>query len=185
MLFRALFPGVVLHELAHYFACVLVGVKVFRARLFDANEAFVQHEKPNAWQSFIITLAPFALNSFLGALLLLAANDLVSARNILSLALYWLALSFLFHSFPSSHDAMNSFNAAKEACLKRIEQGSLHSRIAWLFLAPVIFLPILVLVGILLAFDKSPLLKLGYVSIALYFSWQPQQLFSLINNIFI
>jgi hypothetical protein len=185
MLFKLLFPGVVFHELAHYLACVLVGVRVYSVRLFDSREAFVQHASPNAWQSLAITLAPFLLNNLLGVWLVFFANDLLRELNFFALLPYWLSISLVFHSFPSSRDAMNSFDAARAACLRRLKRGSFLSRAAWLALTPVLFIPVLLLTGMLLVFDKSNLLKAAWVFLAVLFALQPQALISSINNIFI
>ena len=182
MLFRLLFPGVIFHELAHYLACVIFGVKVFSTRLFDSREAFVQHAKPNAWQAIGISIAPFALNNILAAWLLFLANDFVAAANPAAIVFYWLAVSLAFHSFPSDTDAMNAFNATKESCLNHLKAGSIPKRIAWLALTPIIFLPTLFLTGLLLLFDKSAFLKIAWVFIVVWTALQPPQLILFINN---
>ena len=183
MLFKLLFPGVIFHELAHYLACIIFGVKVFSTRLFDLQEAFVQHAKPNAWQAIGISIAPFALNNILAVWMLFLANDFVAASNPVAIILYWLAISFSFHSFPSDTDAMNAFNAAKESCLNHLRNGSAPKRIAWLVLTPIIFLPTLFLTGVLLLFDKSAFLKAAWVFIVVWTALQPPQLISFINSV--
>ncbi len=185
MLFRLLFPGVIFHELAHYLACVIFGVKVFSTRLFDSQEAFIQHAKPNTWQAFAISIAPFAMNNLLAVWLLSLANDFVLLLNPLAIVLYWLAISLAFHSFPSDTDAMNAFNAAKDSCLNHLRRGSTPMRITWLALTPIIFLPTLFLTGLLLLFDKSTFLKAAWVFLVVWTALQPSQPILFINNIFI
>ena len=185
MFFKLLFPGVIFHELSHYLACVFFGVKVYSTRLFDSNEAYIQHAKPNAWQAFAISIAPFVVNNFLGVWLLLFANDLLVSKNLVALLFYWLAISFIFHSFPSDTDAMNSFNAAKGSFLKRINRGSIFSRLAWLVVTPFIFIPVLLITGLLLVFDKSNFLKAGWLFVVFWTALQPYGFATFINNIFI
>jgi len=185
MLFTILFPGVIVHELAHYFACVLLGVKVYSAKLFDSNEAFVQHANPSAWQALVISIAPFALNNLLGMWLLFYAVEFSAVNILFGLVFGWLAFALLFHSFPSQQDAMNAFNAAKHACLRRIKQGSFSKRLLWAVLTPLVFIPVLLLTGFLLVLDKSDGLKLVWVFAVIAFALMPAALSSLVNNTFI
>ncbi|MDD5163463.1 MAG: M50 family metallopeptidase, partial [Candidatus ainarchaeum sp.] len=141
------FPGIVFHELSHYLACVLVGVRVREIRLFDPEEAFVRHEVPKAWQSPIISIAPFAIGTILGLGLLIFAFELVSRMFLLSVLFYWLGLSIILFSFPSKIDAMNTFNIVTGSLKKKIVHGTVVSRFLWLVLSPFIFFPIVFLSG--------------------------------------
>ena len=183
MLFKLLFPGVIFHELAHYLACIIFGVEVFSTRLFDSQEAFIQHAKPNAWQAVGISIAPFALNNLLAVWLLLLANDFVAAMNPIAIVFYWLAIALAFHSFPSDTDAINAFNAVKESCVNHLRVGSTRKKFAWLLLTPFIFLPSLFLTGLLLLFDKSAFLKIAWVFIVVWTALQPSQLILFINSV--
>ncbi|MAG21944.1 MAG: hypothetical protein CL943_01380 [Candidatus Diapherotrites archaeon] len=185
MLFKLMFPGVIFHELAHYLACMLVGVKVYSVKLFDSKEAFVQHANPTTPQAIVISLAPFALNNVLGIWLLFFANELLLFYNPISLFFYWLAISLLFQSFPSDTDAMNSFTAARHALTKRLKHGKPLTRAAWLILSPIIFLPVLFLTGLLLVFDKSTFLKVLWLIAILLLSFDPGTAIAAINNFFI
>ncbi len=185
MLFRLLFPGVIFHELAHYIACIFVGVEVHKVKLFDLKEAYVQHAAPGGRQSIAITLAPFALNNILGLWLLFYAHEFWAAQSILAIPFYWLSVSLIFHSFPSVQDAMNAFNAVKSSCLKRIREGTMLSRLAWALASIVIFIPVLMLTGAILVIDKIPSLQLVWLGLVILFSAYPQAAISLINNLFI
>lgn len=185
MLFKLLFPGVIFHELSHYLACIVAGVKVHNVRLFGFKEAFVQHEVPTAGKSIAITLAPFALNNLLGIWLLFFAHELLLAQSIISIFFYWISISFIFHSFPSTQDAMNSFNATKSFFIGKITKGKARSRLAWLIISPVVFIPVLLLTGLLLVIDSFQVLKVVWLLLAIAFTMQPGPLLHLINNLFI
>jgi hypothetical protein len=75
------FPGVVLHESAHYLACLLTGTKVFRFAPFSPGRSndgrlmlgYVSHERRTFPVGTVIGLAPMVLNPlgllFISALL--------------------------------------------------------------------------------------------------------------------
>jgi hypothetical protein len=73
------FPGVILHEGAHYLACLLTGTKVFRFAPFSPRRSadgrlvlgYVRHERRSVLIQAIIGLAPILLNP-LGLLLVSA-----------------------------------------------------------------------------------------------------------------
>lgn len=97
-----MFPGVLFHELAHYLACLLVGVKVTRFNVSIRHQSgFVQHTVPNSiTKSIFIAIAP-------GLLALLAAFLLIqyySPSNYLDLLKYVLIFIILYNSFPSKED---------------------------------------------------------------------------------
>jgi hypothetical protein len=61
-------PGVVLHELAHYLACLMVGERVnefvpysFAWREGSGVMGHVVHESSAVWKACVVSLAPFAL----------------------------------------------------------------------------------------------------------------------------
>ena len=70
------FPGVILHEGAHYLACLLTGTKVFRFAPFSPRSSadgrlvlgYVRHERRSLPIQAIIGIAPILLNP-LGLLL--------------------------------------------------------------------------------------------------------------------
>ena len=131
--FLFVFPGVVLHECAHYLACVLTGTKVFRFAAFSPRRStdgrlvlgYVRHERRAFPIAAIIGLAPILLNP-LGILLVtalltpltlpevadppLAVLEVGSVgeflRNSPSLAALWayLSLSLALGSVPSRED---------------------------------------------------------------------------------
>lgn len=174
------FPGTIFHELAHYLACVLVGVKVQDVKLFDVREAYVEHEISNPWQAIIISTAPFLVGNAVGFLLLQLAGDLFLAADFLAIVFYWLAISLIFYSFPSKADAMNAFNSVLQFYKNKLFSGKIISRLIWFLLLPFIFLPLVILTGLLLVFDYSHFLKLLWLLALLFISLQGS-----VANIFI
>lgn len=155
------FPGVVLHELSHYVACILTGVKVFRVKFFSLRgPAYVVHARPNVWQGIIISTAPFFIGAAFGIWLLTNGNSLIGVQNLLSIFFYWLGISVLYFSFPSSADARNAFNGLIGFYGHKIfGKNSVFSKFFWTLTLPFIFLPFIAVVGILLLFNFSPILR--------------------------
>lgn len=157
------FPGIVFHELSHYLACVLVGVNVREVKLFDSEEAYVMHDLPkHAWQSVVISIAPFVIGTILGLELLFFALESFSKILLLSALFYWLGFSIVLFSFPSKTDSMNTFNSVTASLKKRILHGSILSRFAWLALSPFIFFPVVFLSGFFLLFDSASILRFAW-----------------------
>ncbi|WP_137289400.1 metalloprotease family protein [Natronorubrum halophilum] len=122
-------PGIVVHEFAHKKACDLVGVPVLEVVYFrfGTPSGYVRHTQPDRYrESFVISVAPFLVNTvvsmaaFLGLAALVTAvgtegappGELLAAiwtasRETLALAvvLCWLGLSVGMQAFPSTGDA--------------------------------------------------------------------------------
>ncbi|HVK47414.1 MAG TPA: DUF3267 domain-containing protein [Pseudobacter sp.] len=104
-------PGVVVHELAHQLFCRLFKVPVFQVVYFQVGNpaGFVLHETPQyKWQSILISVGPFFVNTLLGALIALPAALPVftlNNANFLHYVLIYLGVSIAMHAFPSTGDA--------------------------------------------------------------------------------
>ena len=122
-------PGVVVHEFAHKQACDLAGVPVLEAVYFRFGDppGYVRHHQPDRYRtSFVISVAPFLVNTavalaaFLGLAALVSAtghggtspSDWLEAVETVSretlaagLLLAWLGFSVGMHAFPSTGDA--------------------------------------------------------------------------------
>lgn len=118
------FPGVIVHEAAHFFFCRLRGVPIFDARFFQVvgladPVGYVSHGPPRDFTStFLISLGPFFLNSFLCVLIcfpLWIPMQFFGAREPFTWFMMWLGVSIGMHAFPSSHDANNVWVEAKLA----------------------------------------------------------------------
>jgi len=111
------FPGVIVHELAHQFFCRLRRVAVFEVCYFRfGNPAgYVLHEIPRtAGDHLLIGIAPFFVNSLLGAIIALPGFiPLMHFKSAgpLDYFLAWLGLSITMHAFPSTGDAKGIWKA--------------------------------------------------------------------------
>ncbi|MEK6923758.1 MAG: hypothetical protein AABW54_00785 [Candidatus Micrarchaeota archaeon] len=110
------FPGLVMHELAHYAACVIAGSRVFETVLWSPRGGHVVHTRVRASSSVLISLFPFFLNNFLAVLLL---QDAAAQDAAVGFAFLWLAFSFAIYSIPSVPDLKNSVDAVKRSYTKR------------------------------------------------------------------
>jgi hypothetical protein len=105
------FPGVIVHELAHQLFCRLFRVPVFKVVYFQAENpaGYVLHEGPESrWQSIMISVGPFIVNTLLGALIALpAALPFFEFNNPgpIDFVLIYLGVSIAMHAFPSTGDA--------------------------------------------------------------------------------
>ena len=114
------FPGVIVHELAHQLFCRLYKVPVFKVVYFQfGNPAgYVLHEAPaSKWQSIMISIGPFFLNTILGALIAFPAA--LSTYNFdhsgfLEYLLMYLGISIAMHAFPSTGDANSIWRALND-----------------------------------------------------------------------
>ena len=113
------FPGVIVHEMAHQFFCRLTRVAVLDVCYFRfGNPAgYVVHEAPRfASQTIIIGVGPFVFNSLVGAFI--AAPGAIPVLHFQSAQpidyfLIWLGVSVAMHSFPSTGDANNIWQALR------------------------------------------------------------------------
>lgn len=117
------FPGVIVHEIAHQFFCRICRVAVIDVCYFRTGNpcGYVQHEYPkSAYQSILIGIGPFFVNTILGALIAFpAAIPIInfeakfSGNNLMDYVLIWLGVSIAMHSFPSTGDAKSMWHTIK------------------------------------------------------------------------
>lgn len=113
------FPGVIVHELAHQLFCRLYKVPVFQVVYFQAKNpaGYVLHEQPEKkWQTIMISIGPFFVNTLLGALLAMpAAIPIFDFHNggPLDYVLMYLGMSIAMHAFPSTGDAAAIWHMVK------------------------------------------------------------------------
>ena len=134
-----LFPGIIIHEFSHAFACVCLGIKIKKIKWVSAEGGFVIHEASRSHATIIISLFPFVFNllfAFSMGLLLKISNN-----QLLSIILIWLGISAIFFSVPSVQDAKNVFAAIKESYTKK--------QSIWKWLYKIILLPLTVIVLVL------------------------------------
>ncbi|MCD6523283.1 MAG: hypothetical protein J7K68_06115 [Candidatus Diapherotrites archaeon] len=141
MLWFLLFPGVVVHELSHYVACLITGTKVTHTKWFGIKEASVTHASRNFLINSIIALFPFLFGTSISVLLIYIA--LHSNELPLSAVTLWIALSSSYFCFPSKTDIDNASTS-----LIKFYKASLAFKkglLDWLFALvslPLLFVPI-------------------------------------------
>lgn len=103
------FPGVLLHELAHYRACQWREIPVGRVQWFSVTgEAFVEHAEPRAYLDTVaISLAPFLVNTVVAVVAYAIAAAVVGLAGGVGWLIGWLGLSFGWHAIPSKGDVDN------------------------------------------------------------------------------
>lgn len=104
-------PGIVLHELAHRLACLLVGVPVQSVVYLQLTgpPGYVRHTTPSRWSTTaVIALAPLATNLSLAAVLVEYSIVGYTGVGIGAIAggglLWWVAVTAIIHSLPSTTD---------------------------------------------------------------------------------
>lgn len=110
------FPGVIVHELAHKIFCELAGIQVYEVCYFRLGNpaGYVKHEPVRGYnQAFLVSVAPFLLNSVLAFVIFLFAVHI--SESYFQYFLYWLGISIAMNSFPSNEDANNLWNYSKRA----------------------------------------------------------------------
>ncbi len=106
----ATFPGVIVHETAHFLFCRLFRLAVFDVCFFRVGNpaGYVVHEPTdNFYARFFIAMGPFFINSGLCLLFCLPAFIPVWELKIvdpLAWFFYWLGLSIGMQAFPSTAD---------------------------------------------------------------------------------
>lgn len=159
---KFLFIGITIHELAHIFACLILGVKIRKIKMFSFSEGYVVHDESRSYKNIIISIFPFFFNTFISFLcILLLKQDILLIYKIF---IIWIAISSLFFAIPSRQDADNVFSSVKKSY--RLNQ----SLFKWLY--KIILLPltllILVLSWLFKMFDQSFLIRIILIILWIY-----------------
>jgi len=136
---RLLFIGITIHEMAHAFACLILGVRIRKIKLFSFTDGYVVHDESRSYKNIIISISPFFFNiliAFLGILLL--KKEMLLIYKVL---IVWISISALFFSIPSRQDANNIFESVKKSY--RLNQ----SLFKWLY--KILLLPLTIFILIL------------------------------------
>lgn len=142
------FPGLIMHELAHYVACVLAGSRVYKTVFWSPRGGYVIHKRVRGSSSIVISLFPFFFNNFLAALLLV--DSFSNSDAIMGLLELWLAFSLAIYSIPSIPDMQNSVDALNRSYRAKRKAGGMAGLLAllsyplffvihYLFLLPLLF----------------------------------------------
>lgn len=114
------FPGVIVHELAHQLFCRLFKIPVFEVCYFRMKNpvGYVIHEiPPKHYQSILISIGPFIINSILAILIAFPASmqTKLDSTNPFDWILIYLGVSIGAHAFPSTGDAQSLWNYATKS----------------------------------------------------------------------
>ena len=108
------FPGVIIHEFAHAWACRRVGVRVHKVCYLRLGNpmGYVLHGRPaTALQHIAIATAPFFVSTCLSLMISCAAGAFFVSHavedyhDVIPVLALWLSFSVALHAFPSSGDA--------------------------------------------------------------------------------
>jgi len=116
----ATFPGVIVHELAHQLFCRWFRIPVLNVCYFRVGNpaGFVIHEPvTKSYQSVLISVGPFLVNTIIGALVSFPAAIPVirfGAGDFLDYFLIWLGVSIAVHAIPSTGDAKSMWQSVKD-----------------------------------------------------------------------
>ncbi len=162
-----------LHELAHAAACVLLGVKVTKAKLWGLSGASITHQQATGWKNFIISTAPFFVNSlaallslYLGHIGLAKIAFLDWGRLVPVLLFYWLGVSFAYFAFPSETDLRSGWGELWRHYVTGIifRRGVASAILCWLTLP---LLPLAWLAVVMLRLSNQP--RAGFAWAAVLF----------------
>lgn len=115
----ATFPGIIVHEAAHQLMCRLTGTPVLKVCYVQMGNpaGYVIHDEPSSgWKHFLISVAPFLINSIIGLLICLPVALAEPAHGFapVNLLLGWVGFSVAMHAFPSTGDADSLWAALKK-----------------------------------------------------------------------
>ncbi len=148
------FPGIILHELSHAIACVVLGVKITKIQWISKDGGFVVHEHKKSYKTIIISVIPFFLNIVYSIACALLFN--LDVGPLLKVILIWVGASSIFFCLPSKEDVKNVYDSIKETYTKK------QSLLKWLY--KIILLPltifILILSWLFTVLDESLIFRL-------------------------
>ncbi len=142
------FPGVIIHEAAHLLFCRITGLAVFDVCFFQLKNpaGYVIHEQTdNFTKTFLVSMGPFFINTFLCILFCTAAFLPVWELKIddyLAYFIYWLGISIGMHAFPSTTDLSHIWKLAP----RYVKQGNVLAILSYPIVAilyPLNFLRII------------------------------------------
>lgn len=158
-------PGLILHELAHYIASLLVGRRVQEVKLIQRKGKGVQghvYSRGGYFSYAFTALAPFLLSNALAFILfrdsMALFNEPFGMNLPLAIVLFWLSFSFAYVSFPSNHDITSAKAHLKTEISSTAKRGGL-----WFFYLLVlypVYLFIYIMRPVVLFFNASPLFRL-------------------------
>jgi Putative zincin peptidase len=156
------FPGVIVHGLAHQLLCRWNNVAVLRTCYFRLENCggYVIHEIPTqGYQSLLIGIGPFLINTIVGALIAFpAALPFVkfSDGDPLDSSLFWLGVSIAMHAIPTRGVAKVA-KGIQQAVVR--DKGSIWRKVFFTYFfftyamvsVPIVFFSLALIYGIAVA----------------------------------
>jgi hypothetical protein len=139
----ATFPGVIVHELAHQLFCRWFRVPVLGVCYFRVGNpaGFVIHEPTTkSYQSLLISIGPFLINTIVGALIAFPAALPVikfGAGDLVDYLLIWLGVSIAMHAIPSTGDAKSLWQSVKGPGVSSIARFMVAPIVGIIYLASI------------------------------------------------
>lgn len=108
------FPGVIVHECAHAWACRSLGIVVVKICYLRIGNpiGYVLHERPAyALQHIMVAVAPFFVSTFVALMIstvasaIFASGSMIEFDEVVLASALWLGFSVALHAFPSRGDA--------------------------------------------------------------------------------
>lgn len=161
MLRLLLYPGVIVHEFSHVFACLFLGAKIAKVS-FGINESYVKHDKVTPVKMALISLAPFYIGLLISILFLFLVNRTAFIEWFIFLIINYLVFATLFYSIPSEQDMKNITSTMSEQAKKEWKKGGLWALLVIIKVCTIYFV-LYILAQIVLLFDKFEALRSLYV----------------------
>lgn len=112
-------PGVIVHELAHAFFCLIYGIKIHEINLFQFKKVagYVIHSEPKSiMSSFFISFGPLLINS--GLAVYLFTKIIPPYLNLYNLLWLYLGIVIGLEAIPSTGDAESLLQNANRNILR-------------------------------------------------------------------
>ena len=137
-------PGVIIHEFSHHLFCIIFKAKVIKVCYYNFNDSsgYVLHNRPkHLYQSVLISVAPFFINSFLGGLI--AYPTVIDKLSTTGLAnLNWqdllriiISISIGMKAIPSKEDGLSLWGSLAES-----NHNFLLKIFGQIIIAPLVFI---------------------------------------------
>ncbi len=161
MLRLILYPGVIIHEFSHVFACLFLGAKISKVS-FGINESYVKHDKVTPVKMALISLAPFYIGLLVSILFLFLVNRSAFVVWWIFLIINYLIFATLFYSIQSEQDMKNITSTMSEQTKKEWKKGGFWALVVIIKVC-TIYLVLYILAQIVLLFDRFEALRSLYV----------------------
>jgi len=98
-------PGIIVHEIAHAFFCLITLTKIYKIVPFRFSEVagYVKHKSPsNILAAFLISFGPIFVNTFIAFIMFRKFN--FQYKDLNSLIILYLGISISLSAIPSDAD---------------------------------------------------------------------------------